>query len=95
VQQGIGQKLKAISQTLKRELRFYQFVLRDERTPRLSRWLLSLAVGYLLLPFDLIPDFIPLLGHLDDVIIIPALVTLAMRLVPPAVANDCRQRVLE
>jgi len=85
-------KLKAISKGLKRELRVYQLVLRDERTPRLPRLLLGLAVGYALLPFDLIPDFLPLIGHLDDVIIIPALVGLALRMIPADIVADCRSR---
>jgi uncharacterized membrane protein YkvA (DUF1232 family) len=61
----IRARLAAIHRTLKRELRTYQLVLRDPRTPRLARWLLGLALAYVLLPFDLIPDFIPVLGHLD------------------------------
>jgi uncharacterized membrane protein YkvA (DUF1232 family) len=43
-----------------------------------------------LLPFDLIPDFLPVIGHLDDLIIVPGLVWLALRLIPPAVMNECR-----
>jgi uncharacterized membrane protein YkvA (DUF1232 family) len=95
VKQGVRQKLKDVTRTLKRELRFYQLVLQHERTPRAARWLLRLAVGYVLLPFDLIPDFIPVIGHLDDVLIIPGLVAAAMRLVPKEVADDCRAQVEE
>jgi len=85
-------RLKAISQRFKQELRVYRLVLQDPRTPKLAKWLLGLAVGYALLPFDLIPDFIPVLGHLDDVIVIPALVFLAVKLIPPSVVADCRYR---
>lgn len=84
-------QLKAIAKTLKHELTVYRLVLEDPRTPRLARVLLGLAVGYVLLPFDLIPDFLPLIGHLDDVIIVPALVLLALRFVPPAVIVDSRR----
>jgi len=87
------ERLKAIGRDFKRELRVYQFVLRDERTPRLARILLGLAVGYLLLPFDLIPDFIPILGHLDDVLIVPGLFIAAVKLIPTEVIEDCRTRV--
>ena len=86
------ERLKAIGRDLKRELRVYQFVLRDERPPRLARLLLGLASGYRLLPFDLIPDFIPILGHLDDVLIVPGLFIAAVKLIPPEVIEDCRQK---
>jgi uncharacterized membrane protein YkvA (DUF1232 family) len=85
--------LQAVGRTLKRELRVYQLVLKDNRTPKLAKWLLWLAVGYTLLPFDLIPDFIPVLGHIDDVIIVPALVLIALKLVPAEVVAECRTKV--
>ena len=92
---SIMSKLKIAAQTLKRELRVYQAVLRDKRTPRLARWLLGLAVAYALSPIDLIPDFIPIIGHLDDVLIVPGLVVLALKLTPPEIVADCRARVQE
>jgi len=87
------ERLKAIGRGLKRELAVYRLVLAHPRTPRLAKWLLGLAVGYALLPFDLIPDFIPIPGQLDDVIIVPALVWSALRLVPDDVVAECRRRV--
>ena len=84
--------LKTVARTLKRELQVYQLVLKDARTPKLAKWLLGLAVGYALLPFDLIPDFIPVIGHLDDAIIVPLLVFIALRLIPAEVVADCRKR---
>ena len=86
-------RLKTIGRALKHEVRVYQLVLKDERTPRPAKWLLGLAVGYTLLPFDLIPDFIPIIGHLDDVLIVPLLVIVALRLIPPEVIADCRSKV--
>ncbi len=91
----ITSKLKIAAQALKRELHVYQAVLRDPRTPRVARWLLGLAVAYALSPIDLIPDFIPIIGHLDDVLIVPGLVVLALRLTPPEIVADCRARVEE
>ncbi|MBT4502219.1 MAG: DUF1232 domain-containing protein [Gemmatimonadetes bacterium] len=88
-------RLKTVGRNLKRELEVYRLVLKHERTPRLARILLGMAIGYVLLPFDLIPDFIPILGHLDDVIIVPLLVIAALRLIDPSVVEDCRARIEE
>jgi uncharacterized membrane protein YkvA (DUF1232 family) len=63
--------------------------MRDPRTPRVSKWLLGAAVAYLASPVDLVPDFIPILGQLDDLVIVPTLVWLATRLVPGDVVAEC------
>ncbi len=89
------QRLKNVGASLKRELRAYQLMLRHARTPRLSKILLALAVGYALLPFDLIPDFIPVVGHLDDAVVVPLLIVLALRLIPRDVVEECRRRAKE
>lgn len=80
---------------MRSELRVYRFVLKDKRTPKISKILLGLAVGYTLLPFDLIPDFIPVIGHLDDVMLVPLLVIAALKFIPPQVVDDCRKRALK
>lgn len=85
-------KCKKVGQGFRREIRIYQLILKDPRTPRMARWLLGLAVGYALLPFDLIPDFLPVIGHFDDLIIVPALVILALRLIPREVVEECRRK---
>ena len=69
-------------------------MLRHPQTPWLAKALLALAVGYLLLPFDLIPDFIPILGQLDDLVIVPGLFWLGVKCVPPQVIAECKQQVL-
>lgn len=86
-------KFRLLSGTLKRELRVYQRVLRDPRTPTVAKLFLGLAVGYVLLPFDLIPDFVPVIGHLDDVIIVPGLVMLALKLIPVEIVAEYRRQV--
>ena len=86
-------RLKSIAKSFKRELQFYQLVLKDRRTPRVAKLLLGLAVGYALMPFDLIPDFIPVLGQLDDVIIVPILVIVAVKMIPKVVLEECRMKV--
>ena len=86
-------RLHAIARNLAHEIAVYRLVLRDRRTPKLAKVLLGLALGYAVLPVDLIPDFIPVIGHLDDLIIVPGLIVLALRLIPQAVVEDCRARV--
>jgi uncharacterized membrane protein YkvA (DUF1232 family) len=89
---GMVSYLKKISQLFRREYEVYQLVLKDRRTPKLAKALLIIAVGYAALPFDLVPDFIPVIGQLDDIVIIPALVALALKLIPKEVVEDCRKR---
>ena len=87
--------LKEMKYRVQNELKVYQLVLKDERTPRFSKLLLGMAVGYALSPVDMIPDFIPIIGHLDDVVIIPGLVYLALHWIPNEIVEDCRSRVKE
>lgn len=86
------ERLRDIRRGLARQITTYRLVLKDRRTPRLARVLLAAAVGYALLPVDLIPDFIPVIGHIDDAVIIPALVYLALKMIPPEVVAECRER---
>ena len=85
-------RLKAAGRSLKGDLATYRLAMKDRRTPKTAKILLWLAVGYALLPFDIIPDFIPVIGHLDDAIIVPLLVIVALKLIPKEVIEDCRQR---
>ena len=79
----------------RREIKVYKLVLDHPRTPRAARWLLRAAFAYALSPIDLIPDFIPLLGHLDDAVIVPGLVIVAIRISPREVLEECRARAAE
>jgi uncharacterized membrane protein YkvA (DUF1232 family) len=76
-----------------REITVYRRVLRDERTPPRAKLFLGLAIAYVCMPFDLIPDFIPVIGHLDDAIIVPDFVIMALRSVPANVISEHRQLV--
>ncbi|MBI2304534.1 MAG: DUF1232 domain-containing protein [Chloroflexi bacterium] len=87
-------RLKAVGGRFKREIRTYQLVLKDGRTPKRAKFFLGLAVGYLVLPFDIIPDFIPVLGALDDIVIVPLLVFIALRMVPNEIVEDCRKKAM-
>ena len=75
----------------KREFQLYRSILADPRTPKLAKILLGLAVAYAITPVDFIPDFIPVLGHLDDAIIVPVLVYLALKTIPPSLLKEHRQ----
>ena len=86
-------KLKFIARDLKRDFQVYQLALKDPRTPRLAKILLGVAVGYAVLPIDLIPDFLPVIGHIDDAIIIPMRIRIALKLIPDEVIAECRARV--
>ena len=58
--------------------------------PLLPKIIVLIAAGYALSPIDLIPDFIPVLGYVDDIIILPALIALAVKVIPPEIMNECR-----
>ena len=90
---GLTEQLKQVAREFKRETAVYRLVLADPRTPFVAKILLGMALGYLLMPFDLIPDFIPVIGQLDDVLIVPGLVLLALRMIPKEVVAECRARV--
>ena len=77
---------------VKRELKVYRLLLGDGRTPMLARVLLAIAVFYTVSPVDLIPDFIPIIGILDDIIIVPGLVIIVLKLIPKELVEDCRLR---
>lgn len=87
------EKLKSFTKHLKQEFEVYRLVLKHPQTPWVAKVFLGLAIGYLLLPFDLIPDFIPVLGQLDDLIIIPVLVYVALLFIPQEVIQGCREQV--
>lgn len=84
--------LRQRARALKRETTALYLACRDPRTPWLARLVAAAVVAYALSPIDLIPDFVPVLGYLDDLVIVPAGLLLARRLVPVDVLAECRAR---
>ena len=83
---------KARARRLKREVYALGFAVRDPRVPWYAKAAAACVVAYALSPIDLIPDFIPVLGYLDDLVLLPLGVWLAIRLVPADVLSECRAR---
>jgi uncharacterized membrane protein YkvA (DUF1232 family) len=86
----VFQRIRQYVRAFKRELQVYQRVLSHPRCPRFSRWCLGGAIAYLLLPFDLIPDWIPVLGQLDDLVIVPFLIWLGLSRLPAGLLAEIR-----
>lgn len=84
------EKLKARARALKPEAYAIYLAARDPRTPWYAKALIFLIVAYALSPIDLIPDFLPVLGYLDDLLIVPGGIWLAMRLIPVEVMEQAR-----
>ncbi len=84
--------LKERGRKLKTDLPAVFIALWKKDTPIAAKLLAGLTVAYALSPIDLIPDFIPVLGYLDDILLLPALVALTIRLIPQDVMNACRQQ---
>lgn len=89
------ERLRTIRLSFKRNIAFYRGIYSDPRTPRLARLLLWAALAYALSPIDIIPDFIPIIGHLDDLVIIPLVVYFALKLVPPEVYAEHQKKASE
>lgn len=88
-------RLRGWARKLKRQTMVLWFCYQHPQTPWLPKWISVFVVAYALSPIDLIPDFIPVLGYLDDVIILPLGILLAIRLMPAQVLEDCRLKASE
>jgi uncharacterized membrane protein YkvA (DUF1232 family) len=80
---------------LKRDVLSLWFAYRDPRTPLLPKVLAMAIVAYALSPIDLIPDFIPVLGYLDELILLPGAIYLTLKLIPAEVLAESRQRAAQ
>jgi len=84
--------LKERAQKLKTDIPAVFLALKRKETPWYAKVTAAIVVIYALSPIDLIPDFIPILGYLDDVILLPALIALTLKLIPPSVFAECRRQ---
>jgi uncharacterized membrane protein YkvA (DUF1232 family) len=86
---------KQQAQNLEVEVYAVYLAYRDPRVPWYARLFAACVVGYAFSPIDLIPDFIPLLGYLDDLLIVPLGIWLVLKMIPPPVMAECRARSQE
>ena len=84
--------LKERAASIKRDIPAVFLALKSKNTPILAKILAAVTVAYALSPIDLIPDFVPVLGYLDDVLLLPALIAMTVKLIPPEVLAQCRQQ---
>lgn len=85
-------RLRAWARVVKRDVLALWLAMRDPRVPWYAKAFAALVAGYALSPIDLIPDVVPVLGYLDDLVLVPLGILLAVRLVPAAVMADLRRR---
>ena len=85
------ESLKQKARHLKQEARALLIAYRDPRTPWYAKGFLLLVIAQTFSPIDLIPDFIPVLGYLDDLILTPVGIALAIRMIPPEVMDEARE----
>ena len=86
---------KEQARLLKTEVYALYLAYKDRRTPWYAKVFTAVVVGYAFSPIDLIPDPIPILGYLDDLVLIPLGAFLAMKMIPPQVMDDCRAKAKE
>ena len=92
---GIFERLRAWARRLKRDVLALYLAGRDPRVPWYAKALALATAAYALSPIDLIPDFIPVLGYLDDLIIVPLGIALVVKLIPPEVMAEHRAAALQ
>lgn len=88
------EKLKQKAVQIKSEIQVLFLAYTDKRTPVTAKILIGLTLGYLFSPIDLIPDFIPILGYVDDLIIVPILIKFSIKLIPTALLIEIRKTAI-
>jgi uncharacterized membrane protein YkvA (DUF1232 family) len=84
-------KLKEKTNQIKTDLSALYLVYKKDGVPIIAKIIIGITIVYALSPIDLIPDFIPILGYLDDLIILPLLIILAINLIPKEILTECRE----
>ncbi len=87
--------IKEVSKKLKLKIKAVYLAYKNENTPIIAKFFAALTVGYALSPIDLIPDFIPILGYLDDLIILPLLIYISIKLIPKEIMEECEEKSKE
>lgn len=90
VDTSIWNRLKIWARRMKRDTMALYLARKDPRVPRLAKVMAMATAAYALSPIDLIPDFIPILGYLDDLIVLPLFIYLTIRLIPPDIMVELR-----
>lgn len=85
-------KLSAWARRMRLDLAALYLLARDPRTPWYAKLIAGITVAYALSPIDLIPDFIPIIGYFDDLILVPLGIWLALRLIPSELIAECREK---
>jgi uncharacterized membrane protein YkvA (DUF1232 family) len=91
----IIEKIKSKAKNLKKEITVIYYAYQNPETGLLPKVIILFTLGYALSPIDLIPDFIPVLGYLDDLIIVPALIALSIKLIPQKIMDEAREKALK
>jgi uncharacterized membrane protein YkvA (DUF1232 family) len=91
----LTERMRTWARSLKAETCALYLACRDPRVPWYARLLAVCVVGYAFSPIDLIPDFIPVIGYLDDLLIVPLGIALVLRMIPAEVMSECRCRAAE
>lgn len=88
----LNQHLSQWARKLKNEVIAMYFVIKHPETPLYAKVLAAIIVGYALSPIDLIPDFIPILGYVDDVILLPLGIAFVIKMIPGSILDICREK---
>ena len=88
-------KFRNLISNIKKYFTLFKSLYKDKRTPLISKVFLWAAIGYTAMPFDIIPDFIPVIGHIDDIIIVPSLLFVSLKFIPKALYEEHYNRIFK